>query len=108
MTEQITTKAQLLEAIQREWQSFNAYLDTLSEQQLTQPTDAASWTAKDHIAHLWVWEDGMNAFLQKRPRHEAMGIPQDVWVSGDFDKINAIIQQRYQGMLLAEVRQHFQ
>ncbi len=99
-------KAQLLAEIEQGWNQLNAYLDTLIEQQVTQPTDAAGWTAKDHVAHLAVWEDGMNAFLRRQPRYEHMGVPEEVWKSGDFDKINAVIQQRNQDLSWAEVRQY--
>lgn len=93
--------------MQSEWDRFNAYLDKLSETQATTPTDAAGWTAKDHVMHLVVWEDGMNALLDGQSRPEYMGIDRATWTSGDFDRINAIIQQRHRDVPWAEVRQRF-
>jgi len=101
------TKAELLANIGQGWNDLQAYLASLTYVQVTIPTDPAGWTAKDHVAHLWVWEDGMNAFFQKISRPEYMGIDAETWASGDYDKINAIIQQRYKDLSWAEVRQRF-
>ena len=44
-----STKDELLEYLEQEWTDFHAYLQTLTETQLSVPTDAAGWTAKDHV-----------------------------------------------------------
>lgn len=98
----------LLEQIQLEWDKFNAYLRTLTEKQINEPTDAAGWTLKDHIIHLAIWEDGVNALLEKESRRERMGIPAglwrpDKWVTEGYDAVNAVIQQRYHDLPLNEV-----
>lgn len=54
-------KDELLIRIEQGWNEFQAYIQTLSAAQLAGPTDAAGWTAKDHIMHLAVWEDGIDA-----------------------------------------------
>jgi uncharacterized protein (TIGR03083 family) len=102
------TKAELLARIVAGWETFQAYVKTLTEQQLITPTDAAGWTAKDHIAHLVVWEDSINALLNKQSRPGQMGIDPDTWAGRDFDKINAIIQRRERDKPLAEVMQWFE
>jgi uncharacterized protein (TIGR03083 family) len=99
------TVNELLDNIERGWNSFNAYIDTLSEKQLTQPTDAAGWTAKDHLIHLASWEDTLNALLDRTPRWERIGVDKALWDSNDIDQINAIVQKRYHDMPLDEVRQ---
>lgn len=104
MSEEVAfSKAEILLRIDRTWQDFQAYLKTLDEQQLTTPTDAAGWTAKDHIMHLAVWEQGMLALLNKESRHGAMGLDDATWTSGDYDRMNAVIQQRHADKSLAEV-----
>lgn len=89
------SKAELLTAINAGWDDFSAYWESLSDEQLTIPADPAGWTAKDHVAHLAIWEDSINALFAKTPRWEHMGIDRDLWDSQDWDPINAIIQQRY-------------
>ena len=98
------SKNELLSRIEHGWNDFNAYLDTLTETQLTSPTDAAGWTAKDHITHLAVWEDGVYGLLEKQPRWEPMGIDGEMWLRGDYDEINALIQQRFKDISVADAR----
>jgi len=100
-----TTVKELLQRIEKSWNTFYAYIDTLSEAQLTQPTDAAGWTAKDHLIHIAMWEDTLNAMLEKSPMWEHMGIEKAIWYGRDIDRINAIVQKRLQDMPLDEVRQ---
>lgn len=106
--EQVMTKAELLQHMQQGWNDFNAYLKTLTPEQLTRPTDAAGWTAKDHIMHIVVWEDGIDALLSGTSRRERMGLDQATWDSRDFDQMNAVIQQCHKDKSLAEVMQTFQ
>lgn len=100
-------KTELIEKIEKGWESFHAYLRTLKPEQLTIPTDTAGWTAKDHLAHLAVWEDGIFAMLNGRSRNEAMNVDATTWATRDFDKINAVIQHDYQGKSLEEVMTFF-
>jgi len=102
------TVAELLRNIETGWNTFQAYIDTLSKSQLIRPTDAAGWTAKDHLVHLAMWEDSLNALLEHTPQWERMGADKALWDSHDVDKINAILQKRYQNMPLEEVRQKHQ
>ncbi|MEZ4672086.1 MAG: ClbS/DfsB family four-helix bundle protein [Anaerolineae bacterium] len=101
------TRAQLVAFIQRGWTVFNQYIDSLTEEQLTVPTDAAGWTAKDHVMHLAVWEDGIDALLNRQDRAARMGITDALLDSHDYDKINAAIQQQHKDLSLADVRQRF-
>ena len=107
-SEWITTKAEALEAMQTGWDEFNAYLDSLSEQQLTQPTDAAGWTAKDHVIHLAVWEAGVIGIFAGQNQMRTMGVDDpEAWEKGDWDAINAVIYAQNKDLSLAEVRQRF-
>ena len=107
MSEPILTKAQVLAEMQACWNDLNAYLDTLSEAQVTQPTDAGGWTAKDHVVHLAMWEGSMNAVLQKQSRREYMGVDADTWEHDRPDGVNAIMQRNYKNWSWAEVRRKF-
>jgi len=97
------SKEELLENMEQGWEDFNAYLDTLSPEQLTEPTDAAGWTAKDHVIHLAAWEDGVYALLVGLDRWEQMGVDRETWDTNDYDAINAVLHEYYYDLTPAEV-----
>lgn len=100
------TLANLLRRIERGWNDLQAYLGALSDEQLKTPTDAAGWTAKDHLIHLALWEDGVYALLEGKSQQEGMGLDQATWKQG-VDHINAVIQRRYHDLALDEVLRTF-
>ncbi|MBX3065314.1 MAG: DinB family protein [Anaerolineae bacterium] len=100
-------KANMKRRIVNGWNDMQAFLNTLSEEQLTTPTDAAGWTAKDHVIHMAMWEDGIVALLQGKSRTAAMGIDAATWEQ-DTDEINAVIQKRNRDRSLSDVRAAFQ
>jgi uncharacterized protein (TIGR03083 family) len=102
------SKGELLRRMRAGWDDINRYLNTLTEEQMTKPTDAAGWTVKDHIIHLAMWENGMTGLLNRQPRWEAMGVDKETWEKHDTDGTNAEIQRRYHSMPLAQVLQTFQ
>ncbi|MDX2141085.1 MAG: ClbS/DfsB family four-helix bundle protein [Chloroflexota bacterium] len=102
------SKAHLLSLIDTSWNELQAYLNTLTPAQIDGPTDAAGWTVKDHVMHLAVWEDSINALLEGRSRAENSGVPQDVWDSHDFDAINEVIRQQFVALPYDDVQQRFQ
>ena len=104
MTLNTLDKDQLLAQIAQGWAELNAYLDSLTETQASQPTDAAGWTVKDHVIHLGVWEDGIWALLNYQSRHEQMGLDLDTFQSRDFDRMNAVIQKQHRDLSWDEVR----
>ena len=105
-SESVSSRDSLLREVESGWNELQTYLASLTVEQLTGPTDAEGWTAKDHIVHLATWEEGALALLEGKLKREAMDIPPEVWTQGD-DPINAVIQQRYQDMPLEEVMASF-
>src|SRR5690349_16666891 len=98
-------KAELLAKTRASWDKLNAYVATLNDKQLTQLTDAAGWTVKDHLIHLAVWEDGVWALLNKKSRPAQMGVDEATWKRWKFDEINAVIQKLHKDKTWAEVEQ---
>ena len=68
----VTTR-EMLRRLQNGWDNFQAYLKTLTPDQLTQHKDAGGWRIQDHVMHLAVWEDGMEALLSGQSRQARMG-----------------------------------
>ncbi|MCZ2098089.1 MAG: maleylpyruvate isomerase N-terminal domain-containing protein, partial [Anaerolineae bacterium] len=73
------TTAELLSRLQESWDSLQAFVGSLTDEQITRKTDTAGWTVKDHLMHLVVWEDGFDADISGEDRRERMGVPPEVW-----------------------------
>lgn len=97
-----TTKAELLADINTAWTILNAAIDKLTETQLTTPRDEQGWTVKDHLIHMAAWERSVVFFLQGKPREEGLGVPSSLYLRGDEDEINAVIQRQYRELPAAE------
>jgi hypothetical protein len=66
---------------------------------------------KDHITHLAAWERSGAAFLQGKPRYEGLGVDKQTYLSGysgDFDAINAVVQQQWKELSIDEARADFE
>lgn len=103
-SENVMTRDALLQQIDSAWNDLHGYLTSLSEEQLTRPTDAAGWTAKDHAIHVAVWENANIAMLEGKSKREVLDITPEVWDQDD-DPINAVLQERYRDLPSSEVMQ---
>jgi hypothetical protein len=98
------TTAEMLSRINEGWEKLQNWLSTLTDEQLGDVTDAAGWTVKDHLMHLTIWEDGIEALLQKESRHKRMGLSDETWDKSDVDEINDTLRQPYKDKPLSEIR----
>ena len=99
-----TTREALLRQMDSSWNELQTCIASLTEAQITGPTDAEGWTAKDHIVHIAIWEKATLALLERKLKREAIDMPPEIWKQGD-DPINAVMHQRYRDMPLDEVMQ---
>src|SRR5262245_1094745 len=104
------SKADLLPNMRQGWTDLWAYLDTLSEAQLTQPTDAGGWSVKDHVIHCAAWEGSLNDFFEKKPRWEYryMNVSLPTWQNGGIDAINDEIFRNNRVLTWPQVKQIFE
>lgn len=85
------SKAQLLDDLQHEQAQWEALLDEIGEEHMTQPGVAGEWSIKDIIAHLTSWRRRtvarFQAALNREPEPAPLWPPQ----LQDDDEINAWI-----------------
>jgi len=96
----------MLAEIETSYRKFVEYLDDLTPEQWTGPTDAAGWTVKDHVSHLAAWAASMVAVIEKRPRWEGIGVSREVWdtVENRYDTINAVLREKHLADSIEQVR----
>jgi hypothetical protein len=102
--ERPVTKAQLLQETNQAWSELNTALDNLTDAQMTDIRDPQGWAVKDHLTHLAAWERSMVFLFEGRPRHEGLGVDEQVYREGGDDGINAAIQARDNDLTAAEAR----
>src|SRR5829696_3025424 len=108
MSEQtFPSKTELLRKVEAGWKELQNYLASLTYEQVTKPTDAAGWTAKDHLTHLAAWEDSVWAMLNYKPRAEYMGLTPEIWATEDYDAMNAVLREKYKDMTVPDLQKWF-
>lgn len=89
-----SSKADFFERYQTSWFALISFIDTLSEEELIDPVDAAGWNVRDHLAHLEAWERTRFALIRKEPEHAIIDLPADIYASTDYDPGNEAIRQQ--------------
>jgi hypothetical protein len=97
------TKSEIIGDTERDWKELNGLLGQLTDAQMTDVKDAEGWSIKDHLTHLAAWERSALYFLQGKPRYEALGIDEALFMSGDFNAINDAVQKQNKDVPLAGV-----
>ncbi len=96
-------KAELMSAIEREWNLLIALADSLTNEQMTTP-DSGGWSPKDNLAHLTEWMNVLMGYhLDKRPAHEVMDVSEDVTKDWDMEVINPVLFNRNKDRSRADV-----
>ena len=99
------TVAELLRDIDAAWNALSGAIAQLSDGQMTERTDAAGWTVKDHLAHLAAWENSVLVILRdRRPQHEGLGVDKATWDAEDIDATNEAVRRDNADAPLDEVR----
>jgi uncharacterized protein (TIGR03083 family) len=99
-------KSEMLSEIQRAYAALEQTLSALTPAQLSAP-GPEGWSAKDHLTHLMAWENSMVFLLNRRARHEGLGVDEATYRRGDDDEINAAVQRRHAARPAAEVLAEF-
>ena len=98
-----TSKAQLLDDLKDEQARWEALLQDIGEEHMTQPAVAGAWSIKDIVAHLTGWRRRTVGRFRAALRHEpAPPPPWPAHLQTD-DEINAWIYAAHRDRPLAEV-----
>lgn len=103
----ITTQAELIVHIERDWIALNKFLNKLTDAHWLNIKNEDGWTIKDHVAHLTAWEASALAILNGQSRHEVFGIEEAIYLSQDVDKINQAVYDLHREDDLNQVREQF-
>lgn len=104
---EITTRDQLMPEMDRAWNDLQALVSAADDSALMDYTDPAGWSARDHLAHLAAWENGVLVMLRDgRPQWEGLGIDQSLLESDGYDDMNEVIRQQTVDWSLGQVMAH--
>ncbi len=100
-------KEELLENIDRSWRGLQAAAGRYRDEQF-EVRDLAGWSAKDHLAHVAMWERSTLELLRDgRSQYVTLGIERELVESREetkFEKINAILHARSADWSLSRVK----
>src|SRR3972149_1108673 len=102
------TKSHLFADIDKDWRALHAYLARLTEAQMTAVHDQEGWAVKDHLAHLAAWEESILFLFEGKPRHQGLGVAEELYASGSFDAVNAAIYEQRKDLPLDQVLSQIQ
>ena len=93
MTESnIDVRDRLAERVDAAWLALLSTMQAHPENAYSK-TDAAGWTALDHMAHVTAWERTWTFFLSGRPRHEGLSVTEQEF-GMEYDPLNEILRAR--------------
>lgn len=98
----VRDKAELLARIEPSWTELQRFIARTEPEKLTEPLDAEGWSVKDHLSHIAAWERSMLYLLQRRPRHEGLGVSEELFLADDLDALNAAIHDQTKDRSLDE------
>jgi hypothetical protein len=93
--------AKFTASIDAAWKDLHAFLVAVPPGQASRQ-DQAGWLVKDHVAHLAVWEESAVILFRGGRRHEALGLEEPFYATGNIDEINEVIKIRLGSTTLQE------
>ena len=89
-------KGHILAALREQFDSWEEFLASLNEEQITTPHFDLDWSIKDVMAHLWAWQQISIARMEGGLQDREPEFPK--WIVGsnedweeDADRVNALI-----------------
>lgn len=102
-----TTKAELLEMMQRSYTDFEALLAPLSAAQLTAPGVSGDWSIKDILVHLAAWQERAASIVEAAGRNERVQLDPPVSNDEEMNRFNDATFAANRSRPLAQAQQDF-
>ena len=103
-------KEHILAAMREQFARWEELLERTSDEQISIPLSPSSWSSKDVISHLWVWQQRSIARVEaacsnREPRYPEWVPGLDPASGGDTEQTNAWIYETYKEKPWPAVRQ---
>lgn len=98
-----TSKAALLAAIDRERSALDAFLATLTPEQMMAPAVVGDWSVKDVLAHLIEWEQMVLGWYAAGVRGETPTLPASGYKWSQLPALNQVIYEKHRDRPLEAV-----
>jgi hypothetical protein len=87
-------KAELMSAIEREWDLLIQLAENLTDEQESAPV-AGGWSPRDNLAHIAEWMNILMGYhMDKRPAHEVINVSEEVTKNWDYKVMNRVFFER--------------
>ncbi len=98
------SKAELMSAIKREWNSLMDVVAKLEAAHKIATPDEGGWSPKDNLAHLAEWMNTLMGYhMDHRPPYEVMGVSEEVTKGWDMEVINPVLFERNKDRSIKDV-----
>ncbi len=102
-----TNKDDLLIAIEKERGALEAFLKTLTPEQMTDPNTVGEWSVKDVMAHLIEWEQMCLGWYQAGLRGETASLPAPGFKWNQTPQLNQQIFEKWRKRPLIDITAQF-
>ncbi len=96
-------KKQLLTESQHQYEALDAWLSTLSVDQLTTPGILGDWSVKDVLAHLYEWQQMFFRWYAAGLRGETPAVPAEGFKWNQLPDLNQRIYETFRDRPLEEI-----
>jgi len=102
------SKEELLTAIAKERGALEAFLETLTREDMLEPDVVGAWSAKDVLAHLSAWEQLFLGWYCAGLRGETPALPAPGFTWNQLDQLNQQIYEEHRDEPLENVLAFFE
>lgn len=96
MADTPNTREELLPQLDEAWSKLQTTIHEVEQRGHSDLTDAAGWSATDHLIHINVWLHSVIGMVRSgRPQWEGLGIEMSLYDEGDVDAMNEEIRRQH-------------